>query len=80
MKINQETIGYTDLGLCAYLAMHFSVLELRKVSENKLEFVFANSPTLLKLTDDYFNNAAVVSPSGYFSSLKNLKSRIYLKI
>jgi hypothetical protein len=77
MQINQQTIGYTDLGLSAFLAMHFNLLELRKVSENRVEFIFGKTPDLLGYTEDYFNNRASVSPSTYFDSIKNLKSRIY---
>ena len=78
MIINQETVQYTDLALSAYLVMRFKLLELRRINENRYEFVFEKTPELEKCREDYFSNSAQVSPADYFDSLKRLKSQIYM--
>jgi len=80
MSINQESIGYTDLALSAYLVMHFKLLELRRVGESRFEFVFEKTPELEKSVENYSNDTATVSPADYFLSLKKLKSKIFMEI
>lgn len=77
MSINLDTVGYADLALSAYLNMHFNLMELHKIGENKFEFMFESTPELKECINSYFNNTAAVSPSDYFNAVKRLKTLIY---
>ncbi len=75
--INITKYKTTDLGVCAYLVVKFSILNLERLGTNKFAFIFERTPELDKEVNAYFTNTAQISPLEYFNNLRSLKTRIY---
>lgn len=74
-EVNKYTT--TDLAITAYLVLFFPITNLNRIEGNRFEFAFERTSDLEERVQTFFDNTALVSPTDYFNSLKNLKSRIH---
>ena len=67
----------SDIALAAVLSLYFPVDSLDKRNPSRVEFLFERRSELDALIQRYWSRALEVEPQAFFSSLKNLKNRIY---
>ncbi|MSU54726.1 MAG: hypothetical protein EXS48_02760 [Candidatus Staskawiczbacteria bacterium] len=67
-----------DLGLCAALVtLKYELLKLDKTDPKKCRFVFKETKDIEQTMLKYWNDELTVPALTFFTTLKNLKTRIY---
>lgn len=70
--------GTTDFYLTCYLTLKgHPIKSIRKISENKLEFIFNKTNTLESQKEQFFWNNAQVDPLLFGGQIKKIKNLIY---
>lgn len=76
--INDSPFEVRDLGLCGALLLgNFKLLNLDKTNPRKTIFLFQYEESIKQAVEDYFSNNFQVDALEFFTTLKNLKNRIY---
>ena len=79
MRQNHDNEYYesTDLSLVTTISLQQGITDIKKDSNGKATFYFANTPELQKLLNAYWDNRLQVEPKQFFSQLKIIKQRLY---
>lgn len=72
-----KTYATNELGLIAALALSFHYIDIDDTNPKRIYFIFEETPELLAMVDDYFNDQLMVSALAYNSKLKLIKTRLY---
>jgi hypothetical protein len=72
-----NTYATKDLGLIAALTLTIHYLEIDDSDPKSIVFIFEETPELLQIVDDYFNDRYMVSAMSYNIKLKQIKTRLY---
>ena len=81
MKNENEKFNTSDLALAATLVeLGYSLEQLDRANPRRVSFVFADSVALSAAVNEYWYDQLSVNPRTYFSSLKNLKARLYSEL
>lgn len=71
---NYET---SDLGLIAALSLFIRWESIDDSNPRRVVFVFKESPELLEMVDQYYNDELNVSAYSYSQKIKQIKARLY---
>ncbi len=77
MKIENEYYQTSDLALTTALSLFHPIDSIDRKNPSKVIFYFKRESQIDKLIENYYSGILQVSPSAYFSQLKNIKTRIY---
>ena len=80
MKNKEENFHFetTDMALAATISYFGSKVEsIDKTDFSRAKFVFPRTKELDSLVQKFWSDSLAVSPSKYFSCLKNIKPRLY---
>ena len=67
-----------DLGLSAALVtVGFVLIELNRANEKRVAFMFKDTPDLQEAVTAYFSGILTGPLNNYYSSLRQLKARLY---
>jgi hypothetical protein len=76
MKSNE--IKLTDIVLASTLNLFVELKSVERSDDNKLTFVFQDTPQIRNLIDKTLKQQIVVEPLAFSNKLRNLKSLIHL--